>query len=215
MKKQCLSVILFFYSSFIICQWSLGPSIGIYNNSFTEDDQAIFNSNSTQTSYFGLSTKYQISERFNFWSDLEYAQKGYKVSVSSIPEALEFRFRFLDIQPYITYNLFNKVNLGLGVFIGYNFSEKTRFGTDLWENSTNKEAVKNEDFGLLANAQIQLGVIMIKIEYNMGLLDVGNLVLTDINGNVIGGADQKTRTIQLGFSYLFDLSKTNKEELVE
>ena len=207
MRRSILFLLSLFVGFNVDGQFSFAPELGINMGKLTIDESSLLATGSTTDFFIGLHTKTLISQKSAIGFDVEYSRRGFAVlsELDSFPltqePRTEFRYTYLDFQPYYIYQLDDRLSFGLGGYIGINIDEEIREQGSNWQDINDQETVSGTDYGLLINGRYTINNFTLKIEYNHGLKDVSNLLLTDINGNLIGGAKQKLRNLQVGIAY--------------
>ena len=200
------SIFVFLLACFCISvngQFSLAPEIGVNTGKFTQSDFFIADSKSKANVFIGVHTMTALSDKYALGFDVEYSFKGYRLGVDSIfnSNEPEYKYTYLDFQPYLIRNVNQNLSFGAGAYLGLNIKEEYKDFFNDWEDIGQFDTFSAVDYGLLFNVRYTVDRFMLKFEYNHGLKDVSDIVYTDFEGNLIGEANQKLRNFQIGIGY--------------
>lgn len=204
MKKA--AIIFLISSAFIFeleAQFSIGLTGGI-NLSKTRFINFGLDSESVIYYFAGLTPGYQLSEKISLITEVQYSPKGYKEYDTISQSDYKVKFTYLDFLPQIEYRFHKNISVGAGCNIGVKISEDIKLDNEAWFANEDYEYVRSIDFGLVAAAKYHINNFHFLARINYGLMNISDLVFTDINGQILDGTKIKNMNIQLGAGYAFN-----------
>lgn len=156
--------------------------------------------------FFGITPNYQLSKRIQFQVDFQYSLKGYEAGTESISTYSKFSYGYLDIIPEVEFRVQNYLALGVGVNYGIKVKEQIKIGNGDWSEPI-VETINPTDFGLTCKLKANYKNLFGFVRYNMGVKNVTKIVFTNESGQIIEGAEQLNRNLQIGIGYNLDFKK--------
>lgn len=160
----------------------------IYNNlpiGFTSDNEPVW----TSGLHVGVYGQVKLSENLSLIPELQFSQRGYKVTYASTNVSSSIRINYLELPLLLSYRI-----KPIGIEFGPNISYKL--------SSTLANAYKDFDFGLEGGLRAYLSEkVFITARYYYGIATIGEIVFFDSRGRTLGSVTERNRAIQFGIGY--------------
>lgn len=202
MYKFIIPFALLFCSSFLSAQFSLGVEAGVNFSSvkFTGLDEA--NPEFLTGFNAGVAPRYTFTEAMSVLADIRYSTKGNKLAYALNEDvSLKNKYSYLTFAPQFAFRLIDFIEISTGPYLGIKVYEGTKLPDRDWVDSGDLDLINSTDVGLIVASRVFLDRFYLKLAYEHGFQDIGNVDYTDINGNPL---DNKTftRNFQIGAGYL-------------
>jgi len=202
MRKYIIPFALLLCSSFVSAQFSLGIEAGANMSvaMFTGLDEASpeflpgFNA--------AVAPRYSFAETMSVLADIGYSTKGHTLAYALSDDVdQKNKYTYLNLAPQFAFRFVDLIEISAGPYLGFKIYEGTRLPDRDWVNTGDLDLFNSTDFGVIMAARVFLDRFYLKLAYEHGLQDIGNVDYTDLNGNPI---DNKTltRNFQIGAGYL-------------
>ena len=169
--------------------------------------------NATSNMMIGISVgatgSFELSDILTLNTELNFTQKGTKLSIDGFDDDLSTKINFIDIIPAISYKITDVLSASMGPYVGFALSgtqDVAEIDLITGETSIKSEAIDFEeseintlDYGLNIGVSYVLNeIFVINTGYSIGF--------ADLNGGDQGGLDlsEKTNGIYFSIGYLFD-----------
>lgn len=181
----------------VFSQLQLNLSAGL-NNSFVKFENLGTANTDTKLNYFvGLAPSFRISDKVRFQIEAQYSLKGYKLDQG---RSLNITFSYLDLIPEVEYDIFEFLAIGVGLNYAIRTNEQIKSEDGILTNlETN--SISSTDFGLTGKLKVKFNRIFGFVRYNLGVKDINELFITDVDGNIIEDVRQLNRNLQIGLGY--------------
>jgi hypothetical protein len=202
MHKYIIPLALLLYSSFVSAQFSLGIEAGANMSvvKFTDLDEADpefllgFNA--------GIAPRYSFAEAMSVLADIGYSTKGHKLAYALNNDvSLKNKYTYLTLAPQFAFRFLDFIEVSAGPYLGIKIYEGNKLPDRDWVNTSDLDLISSTDFGVIMAARVFLDRFYLKLAYEHGLQDIGNVDYTDLNGNPID-IKTYTRNFQIGAGYL-------------
>ena len=178
MKKILISVACLVFSVVLAQgQVKFGPLVGLNFSNVNVDEGADAYSSKTGLR-IGVMADLAISDNFSIAPEFSLSQKGSKVDYGAfLGGEQKTNINYLQLPVNLVYHLNVLDNLGIfvdaGPYVGYAVSGKVE-DTDIEFGSAEGE-MKALDFGLGFGAGAEVGSLLFKLQYEMGLSNLSNV----------------------------------------
>lgn len=200
LQKYFLFTFLFFANSLYgTAQKNIALQGGVNYSNFSLSD--VFENESRLFIFGGITAEFELSNKLNFNSLIQYSQKG-TGNLKEFPfnADLSIRLHYLDIVPNLQYNLLNFFGIYTGVDFGYLFRTDFVDQKGDWQKSQDNSFFEKTDIGLVFGTRVYFGNISIHTHWNQGLKTISSFQLTDPQGNILSKIISKNRSLQVGLT---------------
>jgi Outer membrane protein beta-barrel domain len=199
MKKLLFSIVLLSLSTFTFAQ-KFGIKIGANSASQTASGGGLTISTDSKIGLqIGLLVDFGISSNLVLQSGLLYSGKGGTLNISSVTNKTNLNYLEIPLNFQYQFPLGTDGNtffLNAGPNLAYATSgseESNGKSTDYKFGSATTDDSKAFDLGLNLGAGVNLGKVMIQLNYGLGLSDLSNT----------SGVSLKNNNLSLGLGYFF------------
>ncbi len=155
----------------------------------------------------GIAPRYSFDDHISVLADISYSMKGYRLAYALDDDvSLNYRNTYLTLTPQLAYRITEFLGISAGPFLGIKLYEGTRLLDNDWVNTGDLELIESTDYGFMVALRAFLDRFYLKVAYEHGLQDIGNVSYTDIDGNSMD-VKTYTRNIQVGLGYLIGFDK--------
>ena len=183
-------------------QISVGVQGGINLATQKFSKELIINGELTLNQYyfFGASIKSKETEKISLILNMQYSQKGYKIS-SQLGDS-EFRGSYLDLLPEIECMVAKNFAASIGAYAGLLIKEEFALNQGKFKKPI-IEITEKVDFGVHAALKYYIKDFYILGRYEFGIAKVTDLPFTDGTGSILENSNQRNRVLQLGVGFNF------------
>lgn len=192
---------LIFFASFlnVTAQKNIALHGGVNYSNFSLSD--VFENESRLFIFGGITAEFELSNKLNFNSFIQYSQKG-TGTLKELPvnSDLSIRLHYLDIVPNLEYNLIDFFGIYTGANLGYLLWADFVDQNGDWQKIQDSGFFEKTDFGLVFGTKIYFGNISIHTHWNQGLKTISSFQFTDPQGNILSKVISKNKSLQVGLT---------------
>lgn len=197
MKKNLVFIpFLLFFIHTAFAQHQIGVDAGL--NYLTFKSTYFHKSTSLANPYVNFSFQECLNSKLLILLDVSIGVKGAETTYFEE----KTRYGAIGIAPQIGYQFHKNMNLTLGGYYSRIVVQELKRRDQDWVNVSSFGIMKNNDIGCLSSFRVDFKNIYMKLAYQHGLVNLNNVVFTDVNGDIIG-VEKYSRNIQVGIGYLF------------
>jgi len=175
----------------------IGASAGkiIMPKEFDEEFNAVWNF------MYGASAGIYFGSKFSGQLWVQSSAYGVNIMETDNHDAVKLRFRYLQLQPEISYQLSKKFFLNAGFSFGTLLKISRNTNLEGWEDIENNRFLKDSDFGLVGGLQYQLNHFILGISWYQGINDIAHDPWIDSEGNILDDPKAFNRSLNISVGY--------------
>jgi len=213
--KQLLFTLIFFFSflSFNYSQVEFGLTSGaqvsnlIYEieSELEPTIQVFVNTQPRIDFFFGIFSKFRLSNKTNLALELDYSRKGFSQDLP-LDRTYQYLLSYMELIPEIEFGLTENLFIGAGLSIATLVEKKSKDNEEAYQNLTDG-FFKPFNLGIIGKVRYNIGKMYLFSRFNYGLLPIIEFELADTQGEENGNVSYKIWTAQLGVGYSIPYKK--------
>lgn len=185
-------------------QFTLTANLGPQWSGGTSGNQSSLKTITSNGYFFGLEPGFHFNQKWKIQAGINYSFTGIGIqSQNQIERPLtSVRLEYLEFHPEITYHLFPKLQIGVGMVYAQKLKEfiKDKVLLAGWQRTD--YIVKDHDLRATFSAAFHYYRAKVFLKYQHGLMNTSDVTFTDEFGKELGYRTA-SRMIQLGIGYSF------------
>ena len=162
---------------------------------FDEEFNAVWNF------MYGASAGMYLWSKFSGQLWVQSSAYGFDIMETDNHDAVILRFRYLQLQPEISYQLSKGFSLNAGFSFGTLLKISRNTNLEGWEDAENNRFYNDSGFGLVGGLQYQLNHFILGISWYQGINDIAHDPWIDSEGNILDDPKAFNRSLTISVAY--------------